>query len=421
MVAATARSSPASSGSTASAASADRRVGRVRDRDRRPSLAARLVDHGPHVGRLARLRDPDHERAVEPRRLLVERVERRRGERDGDAVRPAEQVLGVAGGIRGAAARGDQEVADIAAAEERAELAGRSRPAARAGAPAPRAARGARARAGNESRGPRSGRAEQAVGQRLVAHPAAAERREIAAGAVPGARAARRSRRRPRRAPGCRVVASRIQAWRCASRTTITSGRRPRRSTARRSRRSTRRARSRCPAAARRSPSRASARPRPRRCSPAAAARPRAAGDRARLSVGPSARRATTRPASRSIARRRRRRRGPRRSGRPARPPRAAAPRRAHPPRPLDERALHRVDRLLAEVVADQERVDPRRERQHRASLDADVVADRLHLERVGDHEPVVAELVAEQARDDRRAEGGRQRRRAPARGCARS
>ena len=124
-VAATASSSPASSGSTASAAVPIGEPGRfVIAIVGRPWRRASL-DHRAHVGRLARLRDADHERAVEPRRLLVERVERRRRERDRHAVRAAEQVLRVARGVRRAAARGDQEVADVRPAEERAELAAR--------------------------------------------------------------------------------------------------------------------------------------------------------------------------------------------------------------------------------------------------------------------------------------------------------
>ncbi len=79
------------------------------------------------------------------------------------------------------------------------------------------------------------------------------------------------------------------------------------------------------------------------------------------------------------------------------------------------------VDSLLAEVVADQERVDAGGDRQHGASLDPVGLADGLHLERVGDHQPVVAELAAEQSREDRRAQRGGQRRRAPGRARARS
>ena len=103
-VAATASSSPASSAQHRVGGPAERRVGVVRDRDRRPSLPARLGEHLDDVGRLARLRDADDERAVEPRRLLVERVERRRRERDRHAVRAAEQVLRIARGVGRAAA-----------------------------------------------------------------------------------------------------------------------------------------------------------------------------------------------------------------------------------------------------------------------------------------------------------------------------
>ena len=54
------------------------------------------------------------------------------------------------------------------------------------------------------------------------------------------------------------------------------------------------------------------------------------------------------------------------------------------------------------QVMADQERVDTGGERQHGAPLDTDGVADRLHLERIRDHEPVEAELAAQQALHDR-------------------
>ena len=92
-------------------------------------------------------------------------------------------------------------------------------------------------------------------------------------------------------------------------------------------------------------------------------------------------------------------RRAPRRRrARSARQPRAAAP----PGTRATSAARTRLHRLLAEIVADAERVDAGLERAHRRFLDADGRADRLHLERVGEHEPVEAELVAEQALHDR-------------------
>ena len=121
-VAATARSSPASSGSTASAVMRERRVRVVRDRDRRPPLPPRLEQHRHDVRRRARLRDADHEAAVEPRRLAVDRVERRRREHHGHAVRAPEHVLRVAGGVARRAARRDQDVADVLLAERAREL-----------------------------------------------------------------------------------------------------------------------------------------------------------------------------------------------------------------------------------------------------------------------------------------------------------
>ena len=61
------------------------------------------------------------------------------------------------------------------------------------------------------------------------------------------------------------------------------------------------------------------------------------------------------------------------------------------------------------QVVADAERVGAGRERPHGGLLDADTAADRAHLERVGDHEPVEAELLAQQPGEDPAAQRGRQ------------
>ncbi len=74
-----------------------------------------------------------------------------------------------------------------------------------------------------------------------------------------------------------------------------------------------------------------------------------------------------------------------------------------------DDRGLDGLDSVLAEIVADEERVDPGGKREDRAALDADRLAEPLHLERVRDHEPVVAELDAKQVVHDGAA-GGRRR-----------
>ena len=62
-------------------------------------------------------------------------------------------------------------------------------------------------------------------------------------------------------------------------------------------------------------------------------------------------------------------------------------------------------DRLLVQIVADAERVGARGDRAHGRLLDADEVGHRAHLQCVADHEPVVAELAAQEPRDDRRAQ----------------
>ena len=108
-------------------------------------------------------------------------------------------------------------------------------------------------------------------------------------------------------------------------------------------------------------------------------------------------------------------RRPTRRRARRGRPPRASRPSASSPSATASTSALWTAaDRLDAEVVADQQRVDARRDREHRAARDAVGRADGLHLERVGDHEPVVAELAAQQAGDDGRGSAWPARRRAP-------
>ena len=56
--------------------------------------------------------------------MPVQREERRRRERNRHSVRAAEEVLRIARGVRGAAARGDQDVLHVVAAEEVAHLLG---------------------------------------------------------------------------------------------------------------------------------------------------------------------------------------------------------------------------------------------------------------------------------------------------------
>ena len=58
------------------------------------------------------------------------------------------------------------------------------------------------------------------------------------------------------------------------------------------------------------------------------------------------------------------------------------------------------------EIVADAERVGAGRERAYGALLDSDAGADRTHLQRVGDHEPAEAELLAQQPGQDPAAQG---------------
>ena len=57
--------------------------------------------------------------------------------------------------------------------------------------------------------------------------------------------------------------------------------------------------------------------------------------------------------------------------------------------------------------MADAQRVDARFERAYRGLLDSECRADRLHLERVGQYQPVEAELLAQQTLHDARAERG--------------
>ena len=66
-----------------------------------------------------------------------------------------------------------------------------------------------------------------------------------------------------------------------------------------------------------------------------------------------------------------------------------------------------RVDVVAADVGAETERVRAGRERDDGGVLDAERPANRLHFERVGDHEPVEAEPFSKQTGKDARADRG--------------
>jgi len=104
-----------------------------------PTLAPRLSDDRDHVGRLAGLRDPDHERAVEARRLLVQREERRR--REPQPARGRRARAGTAHSARRSrsCARGDKDVTARRRAGRARAPAPRSRAASRSAAREPRA------------------------------------------------------------------------------------------------------------------------------------------------------------------------------------------------------------------------------------------------------------------------------------------
>ena len=102
--------------------------------------------------------------------------------------------------------------------------------------------------------------------------------------------------------------------------------------------------------------------------------------------------------------------RGPPRCGRhPARRLLEPLERKSAGARGLRDRVDQRVDRLLVQVVADAERVRAGRERLHRGLLDADAAADRAHLERVRDHEPVEPQLLAQEPGQNPAAQRGGQ------------
>ena len=66
---------------------------------------------------------------------------------------------------------------------------------------------------------------------------------------------------------------------------------------------------------------------------------------------------------------------------------------------------MNLLDRLLVQVVAEAERVGSGGESQDGGFRHSQRPADPLHLERVGDDQPVEAELAAQQAREDRPAD----------------
>ena len=146
-VAATARSSPASSGSTTSASLRERRVDRVRQRERRPSLPARLREHRDDVGRRARLRDADARR-----RRRAAAAARRSCRATASRTSPARGARGRAGTARSAPrSTSSRATRSGRSGRRRARRASRPRaprrPAARAAARAPPAARAAQSQA----------------------------------------------------------------------------------------------------------------------------------------------------------------------------------------------------------------------------------------------------------------------------------
>src|SRR5438067_743885 len=69
------------------------------------AAAARMFQNQVGVGRFAGLRDGDYQRVLEVKRRAVERVNRRRGQRDGNAGDDVQQVPPKLGGIIGGATR----------------------------------------------------------------------------------------------------------------------------------------------------------------------------------------------------------------------------------------------------------------------------------------------------------------------------
>ena len=93
------------------------RPGRIGDGQRRTTLSPSFFHDGDEIGRLAGLRDPDHQRAVHARWGVVACEQGRRGERDRHAIERAEDVLGVPGRVVRRAARGDHHMPDRLRAE----------------------------------------------------------------------------------------------------------------------------------------------------------------------------------------------------------------------------------------------------------------------------------------------------------------
>ena len=119
LVAATERSSPASSGRSASASVARRRVDVVDQRDRRRARCLRRPLHRDDVGTAARLRDGDRGRAREPQRRLVERGDRGPERRAGEAELQLDHVLEEERRMIRAAARDGRDESGLAGRELR--------------------------------------------------------------------------------------------------------------------------------------------------------------------------------------------------------------------------------------------------------------------------------------------------------------
>jgi len=90
-----------------------RRLGLVGHGHRRRALLPGFLQDADDIRRLARLRDADGERALETRRALVNAIERRRCQRDGEPILRAKDVLRVSRGIVRRAPRGNHYVSDV--------------------------------------------------------------------------------------------------------------------------------------------------------------------------------------------------------------------------------------------------------------------------------------------------------------------
>ena len=94
-----------------------RRVGHVRDGQRLAALPAPFRDNGDQVRRFAGLRHADHKRALHPWRCVIPGEQGRRRQRHDEPVVGAKDVLRVAGGVVGRAARRDDHMRDRASAK----------------------------------------------------------------------------------------------------------------------------------------------------------------------------------------------------------------------------------------------------------------------------------------------------------------